>query len=233
MRVLVLSLFIVIADQLTKLYIKGISIPFLNINFDGMRYGQSKEVFGDFLKITFVENPGMAFGIEVGDSKLFLSLFSLVASIGILVYLYKVRKSHLLFRISLALILAGAVGNLIDRTFYGVIYGYAPLFYGKVVDFFNVDFFDFSLFGRTYERWPIFNIADSAVTIGVLSLIFFNRLFEKRELELKKEELKKDGDDEIELEEEIIHEDDFGKSSQRTKFIDEKEDDEDYNRKDI
>jgi len=224
---------IVIADQLTKLYIKGISIPFLNINFDGMRYGQSKEVFGDFLKITFVENPGMAFGIEVGDSKLFLSLFSLVASIGILIYLYKVRKGHLLFRISLALILAGAVGNLIDRTFYGVIYGYAPLFYGKVVDFFNVDFFDFSLFGRTYERWPIFNIADSAVTIGVLSLIFFNRLFEKRELELKKEELENESNEEIELEEEVIHEDDFGKSSRRTKFIDEKEDDEDNNRKDI
>lgn len=205
MRVLFLSLLIVIADQLTKLYIKGISIPFLNINFDGMRYGQSKEVFGDFLKITFVENPGMAFGIEVGDSKLFLSLFSLVASIGILIYLYKVRKGHLLFRISLALILAGAVGNLIDRTFYGVIYGYAPLFYGKVVDFFNVDFFDFSLFGRTYERWPIFNIADSAVTIGVLSLIFFNRLFEKRELELKKEELENESNEEIELEEEVIH----------------------------
>lgn len=198
-----------------------------------MRYGQSKEVFGDFLKITFVENPGMAFGIEVGDSKLFLSLFSLVASIGILIYLYKVRKGHLLFRISLALILAGAVGNLIDRTFYGVIYGYAPLFYGKVVDFFNVDFFDFSLFGRTYERWPIFNIADSAVTIGVLSLIFFNRLFEKRELELKKEELENESNEEIELEEEVIHEDDFGKSSRRTKFIDEKEDDEDNNRKDI
>ncbi|MCO6472210.1 MAG: signal peptidase II [Melioribacteraceae bacterium] len=233
MRVLFLSLLIVIADQLTKLYIKGISIPFLNINFDGMRYGQSKEVFGDFLKITFVENPGMAFGIEVGDSKLFLSLFSLVASIGILIYLYKVRKGHLLFRISLALILAGAVGNLIDRTFYGVIYGYAPLFYGKVVDFFNVDFFDFSLFGRTYERWPIFNIADSAVTIGVLSLIFFNRLFEKRELELKKEELENESNEEIELEEEVIHEDDFGKSSRRTKFIDEKEDDEDNNRKDI
>lgn len=233
MRVLFLSLLIVIADQLTKLYIKGISIPFLNINFDGMRYGQSKEVFGDFLKITFVENPGMAFGIEVGDSKLFLSLFSLVASIGILIYLYKVRKGHLLFRISLALILAGAVGNLIDRIFYGVIYGYAPLFYGKVVDFFNVDFFDFSLFGRTYERWPIFNIADSAVTIGVLSLIFFNRLFEKRELELKKEELENESNEEIELEEEVIHEDDFGKSSRRTKFIDEKEDDEDNNRKDI
>ncbi|MBZ0179979.1 MAG: signal peptidase II [Melioribacteraceae bacterium] len=233
MRVLFLSLLIVIADQLTKLYIKGISIPFLNINFDGMRYGQSKEVFGDFLKITFVENPGMAFGIEVGDSKLFLSLFSLVASIGILIYLYKIRKGHLLFRISLALILAGAVGNLIDRTFYGVIYGYAPLFYGKVVDFFNVDFFDFSLFGRTYERWPIFNIADSAVTIGVLSLIFFNRLFEKRELELKKEELENESNEEIELEEEVIHEDDFGKSSRRTKFIDEKEDDEDNNRKDI
>ena len=72
-----------------------------------------------------------------------------------------------------AFILGGAVGNLIDRLFYGIFYGYAPVFYGKVVDFFDVDFFDFSIFGRSYDRWPIFNIADAAVTIGVLILIIF------------------------------------------------------------
>lgn len=233
MKVIILSLFIIIVDQLTKLYIKGISIPFLNINFEGMRYGQSKEVLGNFFKITFVENPGMAFGIEVGDSKLFLSLFSLVASIGIFIYLYKIRKGHLLYRISLALILAGAVGNLIDRTFYGVIYEYAPLFYGKVVDFLNFDFFDFSLFGRTYERFPIFNIADSAVTVGVISLILFHRLFEKREAELKLAELEQNADDKVEVEEEIIDEDDLGKSSFKNDVLDRTENGEDYNRKDF
>jgi signal peptidase II len=57
--------------------------------------------------------------------------------------------------------------------FYGLIYDYAPMFYGKVVDFFDFDFFNFSIFGRSYERWPIFNIADAAVSIGVLILLFF------------------------------------------------------------
>lgn len=176
MRVLYLSFFLVIADQITKILVKGIKIPFLGIDINGMRYADSINVIGDFFKITFVENPGMAFGIDVGvEWKLLLSLFSLVASIGILVYLYKVRKDTLVLRLSLALIFAGAVGNLIDRTFYGVIYGYAPIFYGKVVDFFNVDFWDFTILGRTYDRWPIFNIADSAVTIGVLLLVIFHR----------------------------------------------------------
>jgi len=140
-----------------------------------MDYAQSINVLGDFFKLTFVENPGMAFGIDVGvESKLFLSLFSLVASGGILYYLYKMRDKHIMLRLALALILGGAVGNLIDRTFYGLFYDYAPLFYGRVVDFLNVDFFDFTIFGRTYDRWPIFNIADSAVSIGVVLLIFLN-----------------------------------------------------------
>lgn len=176
MRVLYLTFFLLISDQVSKLLVKGIAIPILNFYREGMKYGESVNVIGDFFKITFVENPGMAFGINVGDeSKLFLSLFSLVASIGILFYLYKVRNDKLILRLALAMILAGAIGNLIDRTFYGLIYGYAPLFYGKVVDFFNVDFWDFTLFGNTYERWPIFNIADASVTIGVMILILFHR----------------------------------------------------------
>ncbi|GJQ64454.1 MAG: hypothetical protein SCALA702_35070 [Melioribacteraceae bacterium] len=174
MRVLKISIFVIIADQLTKLFVKGFSIPFLGISVDGMRYGSSIEVLGNFFKITFVENPGMAFGIDVGESsKLFLSLFSLFASIGILIYLFRIQHERYVVRLALALIFAGAVGNLIDRMFYGVFYDYAPLFYGKVVDFLNVDFFDFTIFGHTYERWPIFNIADSSVSIGVVLLLIF------------------------------------------------------------
>lgn len=151
-------------------------IPIVHIQVKGMNYGQSINVFGDFFKLTFVENPGIAFGIDIGNtSKLFLSLFSFVAAIGILYYLWKSRDQKLIVRIGLACILGGAVGNLIDRTFYGLFYNYAPIFYGKVVDFFNVDFFEFTIFGRTYSRWPIFNIADSAVTIGVVLLILFHR----------------------------------------------------------
>lgn len=174
MRVLIFSVIVIVLDQASKLYIKGFKIPFLNFNHEGMSYAESIRVIGDFFQITFVENPGMAFGLDFGpEVKFYLSLFSVIASIGIFWYLYKVRHQHFIFRFSLAMIFAGAVGNLIDRVFYGVIYDYAPLMYGKVVDFLNVDFFDFTLFGRTYERWPIFNVADMAVTIGVILLILF------------------------------------------------------------
>ncbi len=177
MRVLIFSGIVLAIDQITKLIVKGFSIPFLGVEVKGMNYGSSIPVFGDFFKITFVENPGMAFGIDVNSyAKLFLSLFSLVAAVGLIYYLYLNRDKSLAYRLSLSLIIAGALGNFIDRAFYGLFYGYAPLFYGKVVDFFNVDFFDFSIFGRTYNRWPIFNIADSAVTVGVFLLVFyFNR----------------------------------------------------------
>lgn len=176
MRVLFLTLFIVIIDQITKFLVKGGSIPFLHLKAEGMQYGQSIDVIGEFFKITFVENPGIAFGIDVNNtSKLLLSVFSLLASIGIFYYLWKSRHQKLIVRLALAFILGGAIGNLIDRTFYGLIYGYAPVFYGKVVDFFNFDFFDFTIFGKTFNRFPIFNVADSCVTIGVILLILFYR----------------------------------------------------------
>jgi signal peptidase II len=181
LRILFVTFFVVIADQLSKLYIKGISIPSLHINLHGMSYAEKIDLIGSFLRITFVENPGMAFGIDLGiSSKLFLSLFSIAASIGILYYLYRVRNDGLVLKLSLALILGGAVGNLIDRIFYGVIYGYAPLFYGKVVDFVDVDFFNINLFGYSYDRWPIFNVADMSVSVGVVILLLFSNKFSKQ-----------------------------------------------------
>ncbi|MCH7964721.1 MAG: signal peptidase II [Bacteroidetes bacterium] len=176
MRVLYFSFGVIFVDQFSKFYIKGINIPFLNISFEGMYYGESISVIGNFFKITFIENPGMAFGFNPGsDFKLWVSVFSLIASIGLFVYLYIVRNKSLSLRIALAMILGGAVGNLIDRTFYGIIYKYSPAFYGKVVDFFDFDFFNFAIFGRSYDRWPIFNIADASVTVGVIILILFYR----------------------------------------------------------
>jgi signal peptidase II len=176
LKVLFVTFVVVLVDQLTKFFVKGGILPIINIRVDGMFYGQSIDVIGDFFKITFVENPGLAFGIDVNNTtKLLLSLFTLAASIGIFIYLYKSKDQKFIVRFALALILGGAIGNLIDRTFYGVFYGYAPIFYGKVVDFFNVDFFDFSLFGRTFERWPIFNIADASVTVGVILLLIFHK----------------------------------------------------------
>ena len=95
------------------------------------------------------------------------------------------KKEKFSFRFSLALILGGAIGNLIDRLFYGIIYGYEKLFYGSVVDFLDVDFFHFTLFGKTFDRWPIFNVADAAVTIGILILLIFHtRTSSKKQNEL-------------------------------------------------
>jgi len=184
LKALYLSLIIVIVDQVTKLLVKGFAISFLGLNFEGMYLGQMIPVWGDFFRLTFVENPGMAFGYDPGEGfKLIISIFSLIASIGLVIYLYAIRDKSLSLRIAIACILGGAVGNLIDRTFYGVFFDYAPLFYGKVVDFFDFDFFNFTLFGRSYDRWPVFNIADAAVTIGVLILILFYKKHNEKEEE--------------------------------------------------
>ena len=174
MRVLILSVLIVIGDQVAKLMVKGASIPALGISLSGVPYGSSRPLLGNFLRLTYIENPGMAFGIDIGG-KLFFSLFSVAASIAIVAYLYHARREPLGFRLSLAMILGGALGNLIDRVFYGVIFGDAPLFYGKVVDFLDMNFFDINVLGLQLTRWPVFNIADAAVTIGVLMLLFFHR----------------------------------------------------------
>ena len=171
MRVFLLTFAIVLVDQASKLWVKGISIPSLGIYIEGMRYGFSTPVLGDFFRLTYIENPGMAFGIDLGG-KLFFSLFSILLTIGIVYYLYRSRNESLMFRISLALILGGAIGNLIDRTFYGVLFNEAPLFHGKVVDFFDVDFFDVNVLGYSLSRWPVFNVADAAVTIGIVVMLF-------------------------------------------------------------
>lgn len=183
MKVLYITAIIVIADQITKFWIKGIDIPFLGISIQGMALGSSFPVLGDFLRITFIENPGMAFGIEIGG-KFYLTLFSVIASAGILVYLYLMRRESLTFRLSLAFILGGAVGNLIDRIFYGVIYGDGALFHGKVVDFIDVDFFNIDLWGFHLTRFWVFNIADASVTIGVLVMLIFHRSFLLEEKEV-------------------------------------------------
>jgi signal peptidase II len=177
MRVLYATLFFVIADQVTKFFVKGLKIEWLGISLPGMPYGSSKQVFGNFVKFTFIENPGMAFGINV------LTVFTILASLVILYYIFKHRHDSFMLRLALALILAGALGNLIDRSFYGLIYGYAPLFHGRVVDFVQVEFWDFTFLGKTYTTWPIFNVADVSVTLGFLIIILFNKKIFKTEEE--------------------------------------------------
>lgn len=175
MRVLFVSLAIVIIDQITKLLAKGFSIPFFNLSFDGMIPGKRNNFLGDFFNLTLIENPGIAFGIDFGIKyKLLLSLFTIAATAGLIIYLYVNRDKNKSFRLAFAVIIGGAAGNLIDRVFYGVLFDYAPLFYGKVVDFFELNLFSFFLFNKTLGNY-IFNVADIAVTSGVIWLLIASR----------------------------------------------------------
>jgi signal peptidase II len=151
---------IVLLDQISKWIIKST-----------MSLHESISVLGDFFRITYIENPGMAFGIRFGDN-IFFTVFALAASVVILVYLFKMKGEHILTRIAMASILGGAIGNLTDR-----------VIRGKVVDFLDFEFFDieipsFHLLvvdfpGYSLTRWPIFNVADIAVTIGMIILFIF------------------------------------------------------------
>ncbi len=166
------SILLIIFDQSTKLAVKGFNL--FGWQHQGMYYGESIPIWGTFLQLTYIENPGMAFGIEFGWGKIFLSLFSIFASIALGYYLYKITFAHKAVRIGISLVFAGAVGNLIDRVFYGVFYGTQPLFYGHVVDFIQVDIPDINIMGVNYTHFPIFNIADSCVTCGIILLILFH-----------------------------------------------------------
>ena len=174
MKILNVSLFIVVTDQITKLWIKGVRIPWLGIDVQGLPIGTSRPIIGNLLRLTYIENPGMAFGIDIGG-KLFFSVFSIIASIGILIYLYRARNESITFRFALAMILGGALGNLIDRVFYGWLFGEGPLFYGRVVDFIDADFFNMNIFGYHLTRWPVFNVADASVTCGVVLMLLSHR----------------------------------------------------------
>jgi signal peptidase II len=187
MRVLYVTFFAALLDTLTKLIVKGIDLPFGGIRLKGMPYGSRIPILGDFMRLTFIENPGMAFGIDV-SRKEYLALFTIIASVGLLFYLYKMRNEFFWLRMSLALILAGAIGNLINRVFFGVLFGYAPLLHGNVVDFIDVDFFDIQIFGYSMTRWPIFNMADVFVTLGVVLLLIagrFNTINEPAEIPIQ------------------------------------------------
>lgn len=126
-----------------------------------MFVGQSISVLGGFFKISFVENRGIAFGIQAPNHLLF-TIFSAIASLLILFYLYRMRHESLWMRNGLVLILGGAIGNLIDR-----------IAFKKVVDFLD--------FGFGNVRWWVFNVADAAVVIGMFLLIFFTIREEKKQ----------------------------------------------------
>lgn len=192
-KAILLIVLILVLDQALKIWIKT-----------HMIIGQEFRILGDWFIIHFTENNGMAFGMELGGEtgKLILSLFRLVAVVGIgwWIRLLVRQNAPQGFVLSLSLIFAGALGNIIDSTFYGVLFGdsyfkvaamfpegggYAPLLHGKVVDMLY-----FPLITGHFPDWlpvwggeqfiffrPVFNIADSAITIGVFIILLFHRKY--------------------------------------------------------
>jgi signal peptidase II len=133
--------------------------------------GESMRVFGDFVRFTFVFNPGGAFGINIGNFWIY-TFISVIAVIIVITYFIRVSNSEKIAKICLAFVVGGAVGNLVDR-----------IIYGQVTDFIDVNILDivispFSLFGLNFtgyqlDRWYIFNFADAAITLGLIGFIIY------------------------------------------------------------
>ncbi|MCR5888095.1 lipoprotein signal peptidase [Hymenobacter sp. J193] len=152
-------------------------------------------VLGDWFKLHYTLNPGMAFGVELPPpyGKVLLTSFRLVAVTGIAYYIYRLWKQRAPqgLLVCVAMILGGALGNVIDSIFYGILYNNAPFnaptpwFHGQVIDMLYVDIYEgflpasWPLVGGSHvSLWPIFNIADSAIFVGVaLILLFQSRFF--------------------------------------------------------
>ncbi len=195
-----LAFLILLIDQWSKIYVKT-----------HFRYQEQVEVFSWF-KLLFIENRGAAWGTQLSDflpisdanAKLILTLFRIVAIIGIGIWMYrssKPRGHSTLLSVSIALIFAGALGNLIDSIFYGQLFtestpyriaemawntpkeGYERFFFGRVVDLFYFPLIDTvwpewvpGLGGKSFRFFePVFNVADSAISLGVFILLVFNK----------------------------------------------------------
>ncbi|WP_332315100.1 signal peptidase II [Salinibacter sp.] len=149
---------------------------------------QSIPLLGDWLRLTFTENPGMAFGITIGPTGT-VTILSLVATVLVAAYIYQVRNDYGPYRWSLAFILGGALGNIIDRVFYGVLLDYGPYFAGRVVDFIHVSLWQgfiprgIPFFGGAYlELFPIWNVADMSIVLGVVGVMIFHQSFHERRI---------------------------------------------------
>jgi signal peptidase II len=184
---------ILISDQILKIWIKTTMV-----------LGQEIPIIGKRVTIHFIENNGMAFGMEMGGEtgKIILTLFRIVASIVIVWYMATLIKKEVPtgFVLAVAAIFAGAVGNIIDSLFYGIVFsesfyqpatlfpeggGYSSFMQGRVVDMFY-----FPVINTTWPDWspikpgesfiffrPVFNIADASITTGVIAIIVFQKRF--------------------------------------------------------
>ena len=183
----IIIILVVLIDQILKIWIKT--------HF----YLGQELIITDWFRLLFIENNGMAFGMELGP-KLFLTLFRLLLAGYLIYYIWKISslpRATLGYLVCLSLIVAGAIGNIIDCVFYGVIFndpaptavatmfppegGYETLFHGRVVDMLYFPLFSIAwpdwipmVGGQEFEFFkPIFNFADAAITVGILSLILF------------------------------------------------------------
>ncbi len=200
-RALFLIFTVIILDQISKIYIK--------LHFPLTLYGDDAILDYGFFKLLFIENKGMAWGTKLSDfipflddymSKLLLSMIRVIAIIFLGYWIKKSlndEKTSNSFLFSLCLIFAGAVGNLLDSIFYGVIFshsygqiatflpddGYAPFFFGHVVDMLQ-----FPIFSWVWPKWfpfvggepytffeYVFNLADSSISVGIAIIVFFNK----------------------------------------------------------
>ncbi len=144
MIVLLVSILVIILDQISKYLIRS-----------SLTLYDSIPVIGEFFSLTYVTNKGMAFGINFPGGTYLFTATSIVLTIIIFIYLWRERNNSALLRMSLAFILAGAIGNLLDRIVYGEV----------------ADFLDFSFWGY---HWYIFNVADSSVTVGMILFIIYS-----------------------------------------------------------
>ncbi|MBN2729655.1 MAG: lipoprotein signal peptidase [Bacteroidales bacterium] len=210
-KVFLLVIIILILDQVFKIYIKTHYL-----------LGEEVNILGPWFRLNFIENEGMAFGMKLQGTagKYVLSIFRIIAAVAIAWYTLKIikQKKHPIYIFSIALIFAGAAGNIFDSMFYGLIFDQSPIWgsggipseifssdtyagflQGKVVDMLY-----FPIFQGTYPSWfpfnaghnfiffrPVFNLADSYISIGVIMiLVFQKRIFKyhkQQETELKLE----------------------------------------------
>lgn len=187
-----IALLVIIVDQIVKVVVY--------YNMDMGTQGQIM-IFGQWFKLHYLTNPGMAFGMKLNFEygKLILTVFRIGAMIAIGYYLYSLiqKQANSGLIICIALILGGAIGNLIDSVFYGIWFDNAPYdapspwFHGQVIDMFYIDIWEgylpnwIPLLGGDYiALWPVFNIADASIFVAICFIIAFQKRYFKKEEKL-------------------------------------------------